>query len=189
MTEAIKKKLRRQDVTLLFLLALGFFISACENDKKEIERVSGSKQESTEEIKGLETLYSDSGLVKVRVTAPLLRKKGMPDAVTELPQGLLIEFFNENKKVVSKLSAKYAIHYEQEYRWEARNDVVVVNEKGEQLNTPKLIWDERKEKISSDDSVSIKTASEIIYGYGFEANQDFSQYRIFKVKGRITINE
>ena len=89
----------------------------------------------------------------------------------------------------SELKANYAIHYENERRWEARKDVVVVNSKGERLNTEKLIWDERKEKLSSDQHVKISTAEEIIYGNGFEANQDFSSYKIFNVTGRITVKK
>ena len=69
------------------------------------------------------------------------------------------------------------------------NDVEVVNEKGEKLNTEKLIWDERKELLSSDQFVKITTPEEIIMGKGFEANQDFSRYKIFNVTGRITVKQ
>jgi len=89
--------------------------------------------------------------------------------------------------VESELKAQYAVHYEDKRIWEARKDVEVINLKGERLNTEKLIWDERKELLSSDEQVKITTAEEIIYGKGFEANQDFSKYRIFNVKGRITL--
>ncbi len=179
----------KQGVNLLFLLVLGVSISACENDKNEIARVSANGDDANEQIKGLETLYSDSAVVRVRVTAPLLKKATRPKATTELPKGLLIEFFDEKMQPSSRLSAKYAIHYELEKRWEATNDVVVVNEKGDQLNTEKLVWDERKELLSSDQFVKITSAKEIIMGKGFEANQDFSKYRIFNVTGRITVKE
>ena len=66
--------------------------------------------------------------------------------------------------------------------------MVVVNEKGEQLNTEHLVWDEKQEKLLSDEFVKITTKDEIIFGNGFEANQDFSKYRIFKIKGTISIN-
>ena len=71
----------------------------------------------------------------------------------------------------------------------AKNDVVVVNQKGEQLNTEKLLWDENTGKIYSDEFVKITTPDEIIMGKGFEANQDFSKYKIFKVTGNITVKE
>ena len=45
---------------------------------------------------------------------------------------------------------------------EARKNVVVVNEKGETLNTEHLIWDERSEKLKSDEFVKITRKDEII---------------------------
>jgi hypothetical protein len=63
-----------------------------------------------------------------------------------------------------------------------------VNERGEQLTTEHLIWDERRQMLNSDEFVKITTKDEIIYGNGFEANQDFSQYRIFNIKGIISVN-
>ena len=141
----------------LFLLVLGVQLVSCENDQAEIKRVTNVSKEPIEHIKGLEILYSDSGLVRVKVT--------------------------------SELKAKYAIHYENESKWEAQKDVVVINEKGDQLNTEKLVWNEREEKLTSDEHVKITTAEEIIYGKGFEANQDFSRYKIFNVKGRITVKK
>ena len=165
------------------------FFASCENDNAEIARVTASLNDPVEEIKGLETFYSDSGMVKVKVTAASMIQKIRPKAITEMPSGMMIEFFNQNRQVKSRLSAKYAIHYELEHRWEAINDVEVVNEKGEKLNTEKLFWDERKELLSSDQFVKISTPKEIIMGKGFEANQDFSRYKIFNVTGRITVKQ
>jgi LPS export ABC transporter protein LptC len=173
----------------VFLVVFTILWSACENDTAEITRVTKQENEPVEHIKGLETLYSDSGIVKVKVIAAELRKMVSPQPITELPKGIRIEFYDNFLNVESELKANYAIHYENERRWEARKDVVVVNSKGERLNTEKLIWDERKEKLSSDQHVKISTAEEIIYGNGFEANQDFSSYKIFNVTGRITVKK
>lgn len=176
-------------MVFIFLLALAGVLCGCENDQTEIKRVTEKKNEPIEHIKGLETLYSDSGLVRVRVRAPELKKIALPVNITEMPLGIHIEFFDPQLKVESELKAKYAVHYENEKIWEARKDVVVVNKKGEMLNTELLIWNERNEKLTSDQHVKITTADEIIYGDGFEANQDFSVYKIFNVRGRITVKK
>lgn len=175
---------------LVFTVVLGLCLTAgCENDKNEITKVTTVDKTPLESIRNLETIYSDSGIIKVKVNAPLLYKYTTPKTITELPRGLHIEFYDDNLNVVSQLTAKYAIHYELEKKWEARKDVVVINKKNEQLNTERLIWDERTEKISSDKFVKITTAEEIIYGDGFEADQNFTSYKIFKVKGHITVKE
>lgn len=176
-----------RSICLIFVVCVA--VSACENDQKEIQRVTSRITGPTEEIKGLQTLYSDSGRVKVKVTAAELDKIPGPPPVTELPGGVHIEFFDEQLQVVSELTARYAIHYELERVWEARNKVVVVNRKGETLKTEKLIWNEKKELLTSDAFVTISTAEETIYGEGFEADQDFSSYKIFKVKGIITVRK
>lgn len=173
----------------LFLLVLGVQLVSCENDQAEIKRVTNISKEPVEHIKGLEILYSDSGMVRVKVNSPELKKLVFPEPITEMPLGIHIQFYDESKKVTSELRANYAIHYENESKWEAQKDVVVINEKGDQLNTEKLVWNEREEKLTSDEHVKITTAEEIIYGKGFEANQDFSRYKIFNVKGRITVKK
>ena len=177
-------------IRFVFPVVLGLcFATGCENDTSEINKVTAIDKTPLESIRNLETIYSDSGIIKVKVNAPLLYKFAIPKVITELPKGLHIEFYDDSLKVVSQLNAKYAIHYEAERKWEAKKDVVVINKKGEQLNTERLVWDERTEKITSDKFVKITTEKEIIYGDGFEADQNFTSYKIFKVKGHITVKE
>jgi hypothetical protein len=64
-----------------------------------------------------------------------------------------------------------------------------VNTKGERLNTEEIIWDEQKKKIYSDKYVTIHTKDEILFGYGFESNEDFSKYKIFKLSGTIRMED
>lgn len=171
------------------VIILACFFVSCENDESTIAKLTVSKREPSELIRNLQTLYSDSGIVKVKVTAPVLLRYIEPKPLTEMPKGIQIEFYDEHLKVISHLKAGYAIQDVQAHKWEAQRDVVVVNEKGNTLNTEKLIWDENSQLLSSDQFVKITTAEEIIYGNGFEANQDFSRYRIFNVKGRITVKK
>ena len=106
-----------------------------------------------------------------------------------MPKGLNAIFYNEKMEVKSRLEAEYGIRYEREQKMEARKNVIVTNEKGDKLNTELLIWDERKEKLLSDEDVKITTKDEIIFGKGFEANQDFTKYKIFNLKGTISLNK
>jgi LPS export ABC transporter protein LptC len=175
--------------SLLFYIALGLGLQSCENDKEQIDVLTKPYNGPLERIENLETIYSDSGIVKVKVTAPVLRKFITPRPITELPSGINIDFYNEYFEVVSKLSARYAIHYERERKWVAKTDVVVVNEKNERLNTERLEWNEQTGKLYSDQFVKITTPEEIIMGTGFEADQNFNSYRIFKVTGTITVKQ
>jgi LPS export ABC transporter protein LptC len=105
-----------------------------------------------------------------------------------MPKGLVAIFYNERMEVKSKVVADYGIRYEREQKMEVRKNVIVTNEKGNTLNTEHLIWDEKKAKLTSDEDVKITTKDEIIFGKGFEANEDFTKYKIFNLKGTISIN-
>jgi LPS export ABC transporter protein LptC len=172
---------------LLLVISCGF--ASCENNEGEISRITERPNDPVEEIVGLQTIYSDSGTVKVLLEAPIMKKVLLPKPITELPKGMKISFYDQNMNVISRMKSSYAIHFEQEHRWEARNNVEVVNVKGEKLNTEKLIWDGRQNKLLSDNFVKITTNKEIIMGNGFEADQDFSHYKIYNVTGHITLNQ
>ena len=173
---------------LFFLLPFFCLFSSCENDLGKVKLYSKAEQGPVESAKNIRILYSDSAKVQVELTAPVLDHYIHDKPYVEMPSGLSAKFYNDEMQITSTLDADYGIRYEDEQRMEAKKNVVVVNEKGEKLNTEHLIWDERKEKLLSDDFVKITTKDEIIFGNGFEANQNFTKYRIFNIKGTISLN-
>ncbi len=173
---------------LLFSLSLLMMVS-CENDIKKVNLITGKNQEPVESAQGLEILYSDSGIIKVSIKTPELNRFVQPKPVTELPKGVYVEFFDDAQRVTSTLTSKYALRNDADKTMEAKKDVVVVNKKGDKLETEYLKWDEKSGMISSPEFVKITTPDEIIYGNGFESNQDFSRYRIFDIKGIINLKK
>jgi LPS export ABC transporter protein LptC len=174
-------------ILLLTLLILS--LQSCKNDEGEINRITKLTNQPTETVKGLEVLYSDSGYVKVKVTAPVMYRYFDQNPHTVMPKGVTMFFYDAKQNVISTLTSKYAVRDELKKTMEARNDVVVKNQKGEQLNTEKLVWSEVTGKFSSDAFVKIITASQVIMGEGFEANNDFTRYSIKHPKGSITVNQ
>ena len=172
-----------------FLLIGAFFFAACENDIEKVKLLGMHEQSPVESAKNIKIIYSDSARVEVEVTAPVMNHYSTENPYLEMPKGLKAIFYDDALNVKSRMSADYGIRYEHEQKMEARKNVVVVNEKGEQLNTEHLIWDEKREKLLSDEFVKITRKDEIIYGTGFEANQDFSRYKIFNIKGTISVNK
>ena len=142
----------------------------------------------TETAKSIKIIYSDSAKVQVEITAPILDHYSTENPYIEMPNGLHAIFYNEKMEVKSRLVADYGIRYEKDQKMEAKKNVIVTNEKGDKLNTEHLIWDEKKQKLLSNEDVKITTKDEIIFGKGFEANEDFTKYKIFNIKGTISIN-
>lgn len=174
---------------LMMLIFAMILYQSCKNDEGEINRITKVSNQPTETGIGLEVYYSDSGFVKAKVLAPVMYRYFDNKPHTELPKGVEMFFYDNKQNVISTLTSKYAIRDEVAKTMEARNDVVVKNQKGDQMNTEKLIWNELTGKFSSDVFVKITTATEVIMGEGFEANQDFTRYSIKHPKGNISINK
>ena len=173
---------------------LGIALISCENDLSDVEAVSSIKNTMPlETAKKIEIIYSDSARVKARVLSPVLYHfDNVENPYYEMPRGVLVTFYEsagDTLLVESTLSSRYAIRYEKRQVMEVSDSVVVLNKKGEKLNTEHLVWDENTQRIYSDKFVKITTRDKVIYGDGFESNQDFSSYRIFKIKGVVSIND
>lgn len=171
------------------LLAIGILCS-CENDVEEVALLTKNIKEPNSRGKNVSLIYSEKSDVKITVTAPIMEEYGVDkDKYMEMKEGIKVQFFDSLQNITSTLTSKYAIHHVGDKIMEAKNDVVVINDKGEQLNTEHLIWNEDSSKIYSDEFVKITTEDEIIMGEGMEANQDFSKWKIYKIKGTINVKE
>lgn len=171
---------------LLFSLAL----YACENDISKISLDIDYASLPIESSKNVRMILSDSAEVKIILTTALLDVYDVKDnPYFEMKEGVEVNFYNDSMKSYSKVTANYAIRYPNTGITDAKGNVVVINEKGEQLNTEHLTWDEKKQIIYTDEFVKISTADEIIYGTGLEANQEFSHYKIMNIKGTINVKD
>ena len=171
----------------LFLVLLAF--TACENDTNEVKKVTERKVYPIETLENVDMLYSEEASLKVKLKAPRIEKYGGQKPYNEMQDGIDVSFFDSLMNVTSHITANYAIDKISEHLMEARNNVVVVNEKKEQLNTEHLVWDRKNGRIYSDEFVKITTEDEIIMGEGFESNQEFTRYKIKRPKGTLSREE
>lgn len=169
------------------LLAVTLF--ACENDIEEVNAIAKKEKFPVETADSIEVIYSDSGRVLMKITAPLMEHYVGDSSYIELSKGVHVIFFNDSLQPQTELTAEYAINKERESIMEAKRNVVVVNEKGDKLNTEHLIWDKNTRMIRTEEFVKITTADEVIMGNGMEADEHFTKYKIKQIKGIISIKE
>ena len=86
------------------------------------------------------------------------------------------------------LNSNYVEIYEKKNVMIARDNVVLVSNKSEKLETEKLVLNEQKEKVYTNEKVIITTKNEVIQGVGFESSLDFSDYKLSKITGVIDLN-
>ena len=172
-----------------FLFAIILFPS-CENDLAEINRLFSEEDTQKEVAKEVTILYSDSAIVKVKVESPTLeRYVEKIDPHEEFPDGLKVNFYDKYGKIDSWLTAREGSRYEKKGIMIVRDSVVWESHTKERLETEELIWDENSQKVYTNKFVVIRRPGEIIYGHGFEANQDFTFSRIKAIEGRLSAEE
>jgi len=173
-----------------FMAVLCGLLLSCSGTKEEKRQVFTQDDVAIELGRDVEILYSDSALVRVRVTGPLLHNfTDRENPRQEFPEGVKIEFLEPDLSVKSTVTAKTAARYQEKGQIIARDSVVLTTAQQEKLETEELIWDEKRAKVFTEKFVKVTKPGEVIYGYGLEAEQDFSYWKITVPKGRIKVEQ
>ena len=173
-------------ITAAILVAVMFILfPACSGKKKKtapaiIEGDSLPTMRST----GVETLVSDSGMIRYKVITEewlIYSKRNPPFWAFE--KGVYLEKFDSLFHIDASIKADTAYYYETKKLWELRQNVHIRSQKGEKFDTDQLFWDQENKKIYSDKFIRIEGNDRILTGYGFESNQEMTEYRIFNNTG------
>ncbi len=174
-------------VAVLITVTATFFY-ACESNIEKIKPFSSEENLPVLEAKNFETLYTDSGKIRFFIKTPkLLRFEPEGKPYHEFPEGIELIKYDDNQNIVSSITANYAKQFVNEKKWEAKNNVIATNIKGDTLKTEHLIWEENAEKIYTDEFVKIIRTDQIITGIGFQSDQSLENWKIKNPKGTIYI--
>lgn len=185
--------LKKRTTSRLILPVFFFWTAfcACGNSDADINKMRGvGKMKIKDKAKKVTLYYSDKGQVKAVVHAEeMFRNEAADPAYTEIRNGLQVEFLNDSLGVESTLTAKSAKIFDGESNVIVREQVVVVNKKGERLETEEIVWNQRLDKFYTTKNVVIRTPpDQVMNGTGLEANADFSWYKITRLRGNISVD-
>ena len=174
-------------VAVLFTGAAILFY-ACENDIEKIKAFSSPENLPLAEATNFETMLTDSGRISFTLKAPkLLRFEIDGKDYIEFPEGMELKKYDMNGNVVSGIKSDYAKQFVDEDKWEAKNNVIATNVKGDTLKTEYLIWEREKGIIHSDEYVKIIRPDQIYTGIGFTSDENMEDWKILKPKGTIYV--
>ncbi len=154
----------------------------CENDIHKVQSLS-DKSTGVEEGKDIVSFLSQSGVVKAKLTAPLMLRTLLDTVKVEFPKGLHVLFYDSLANPESDLTSKYGNYYENDNKVFLRDSVRVFNVKGDTLWCKELYWDQNKSTFFTDKPIKISQHQprQTIYGLGMTADQNFKWFSIKKI--------
>ena len=139
---------------------------------------------------GVTTLISDSGVTRYRVNTEewLVFDRKKP-SYWAFEKGVYLEKFDSLFHIDASIKADTAYYYEKKKLWELRSNVHIRSQRGDKFDTDLLFWDEKQERVYSDKFIRIEQEDKIITGYGFESNQQMTEYQIYNNTGIFTVED
>lgn len=166
-----------------------FFVYSCENTKEDIEVWTKDKKMVEEAIK-VESYLSQDGIIKAKLTAPLMLRVSSDTLYTEFTKSLHVDFYDDSTRIESRLDAKYGKYFENLNKIYLRDSVVVISVKGDTLRCHDLWWDQNRELFYTDSIATYHSpANKITGGKGMEATQDFKSVTFKYPLGTVKLSD
>ncbi|NRA10471.1 MAG: LPS export ABC transporter periplasmic protein LptC [Crocinitomicaceae bacterium] len=171
------------------LFTAGILFS-CVNDLDTIQKVTFDDKAPEEVMANAEVLISDSGLAQFRIHAVLAETYKMPERITKIKDGVTVDFFSPEGKIVSKLTAQYAEINHRTGLMFVRDSVVLRNiNKNQFLETEELFFNQRDSSIYTDRNVIVKRNGKVGTGSGIRTTQSFSSYKVTDPVGEAAMSD
>jgi LPS export ABC transporter protein LptC len=165
---------------IYFFLAILFLTHCSEKKlKPQIDETITSEELPDQESKNAKITFTEEGKLKAILFADNIKVIGNKNE--KLLENVRIEFYNEEEIQTSTLTSLEGKIDDLTQDMYAIKDVVAVSDSGVTLTTDELIWKNKTKKIVTDKFVRIVSEEEIIEGYGFESDQNLTNYTIFNI--------
>jgi len=164
---------------------------SCTNDIKEVRDYLFDKNLPIGVSTSILTVYKDSGRVSTILKSPLVydfsNREEHP--YSEFPKGLFITKYGNNNDSTT-VSGDYAISYSKTEIAEIKDNVIVINyAKNYKLYTEQLFWDQKLHYFISEKKFTLITATDTLYGTGFESSEDLNNWQAQNNSGSISVND
>lgn len=140
----------------------------------------------TEYSENLTIVMSENGQKSYHFITPLMEGYSMArEPYKEFRKGIKIITYEGDTTAVESatLTANYAIFYETRKLWEAKGDVVVIQNGGRRLYTSQLFWNQATHRIYSNVDSRVVDGDELYDCEGFESDEEMNDWHYRKIKG------
>lgn len=176
---------------LVVVVMLLLFMASCGKETKEIVEVAFDPENTyTMKSTDVSSLISDSGITRYRMIAKewLVFSKAK-EPYYYFPKGVYVEKFDSLFNVEASVKADTAYYWDKKGLYKLIGNVSVLGQDGKRLNTSILFYDQKADKIHTDEYFELQEGEKIMTGIGFTSKQDLSKYKIFNSQGTFPVSE
>lgn len=166
------------------------FISCSNNKQLVTDAIVERDSLAAMSTYNVSSFISDSGIIRYKILTDewlVYDKKNPPYWAFE--KGIYVEKFDTLHAVEASIKADTAYYNTKAEIWTLRGNVHVASLKGEEFNTQLLYWNQKTERVYSEKYIEIIQPDRTIKGYGFDSNQQMTQYEIKNITGIFYVDD
>ena len=165
---------------------VGFFLLAsCEGQKEHTAPAVHDRDSASMMISyGVNTLISDSGVIKYRIVTERWEVNTVRNpSLWIFEKGLFFEQFDEKFHVQSYIQCDTAYYYDQKKLWELRSRVSILTKDGLRFTSQQLFWDQASHELYSNVPSRLVTPDRTLEGTYFRSDERMTRYFVSKSRG------
>lgn len=165
---------------------VGFFLLAsCEGQKEHTAPAVHDRDSASMMISyGVNTLISDSGVIKYRIVTERWEVNTVRNPSRWIfEKGLFFEQFDEKFHVQSYIQCDTAYYYDQKKLWELRSRVSILTKDGLRFTSHQLFWDQASHELYSNVLSRLVTPDRTLEGTYFRSDERMTRYFVSNSRG------
>ncbi|WP_293491037.1 LPS export ABC transporter periplasmic protein LptC [Prevotella sp.] len=171
---------------IIILTMVGFFLLAsCEGQKEHTAPAVHDRDSASMMISyGVNTLISDSGVIKYRIVTERWEVNTVRNPSRWIfEKGLFFEQFDEKFHVQSYIQCDTAYYYDQKKLWELRSRVSILTKDGLRFTSQQLFWDQASHELYSNVPSRLVTPDRTLEGTYFRSDERMTRYFVSNSRG------
>lgn len=186
---------------LLFAILTLFLLGCTRTEAEEATLKNFGDGAPIKEAFQVKFVFSENAIIQAQLEAPhAIEAKENGQDIRIFDRGLHMTFYTpagEKQSELTSIHGKFKNQFNDATVW---GDVLMINGKGDRLTADTLFWNKTKNRIRAkpminprkgtvERPVMIKTATENIYGDSLDANTEFTEYKIWNIRGSLDVKE
>lgn len=175
--------MRQLLINIAIMATLTVAVAACDDGTTSSVHHSNTASIPTMESVNVQTVISDSGRTRYRITTPkwLMYEEAKPPHWV-FPHGIIAEELDGAFNTVTSMRCDSAYYDEQKQLWSMNGNVRISNAQKELIVTNQMYWNLKDHRLYSDSFIRLEKVDRVIEGSGYESNESLTTYQVHHVK-------